>query len=161
MLKDPRWEKKEAELLDPYLSARNLDITEVERAALIEVLDRLKDGRIKDFTSKAKDRLYMPHYCHQHDECGTVACVGGWAYLISGGKAFPCLWSSIIWGKTSLDGVPLHVAANFMGEPVPCRPRRHLADYPVQLLYLFSGERRSVKQVADRLERYLTTGSVR
>lgn len=51
---------------------------EVTNEHLAQVRDMLLDGRIQ------KSNLNMG-YCGGLEECGTVACIGGWAYFLANG----------------------------------------------------------------------------
>lgn len=65
-----------------FLSAEALQITEPQRDALIEVLARMEDGRIRP------ERFYMNLWNAGGEGCGTVHCIGGWAEMIAGEELF-------------------------------------------------------------------------
>jgi hypothetical protein len=60
-----------------FLSARDLGISEVEREALVATLFAFERGEIETFTMR-----------HFKEECGTPACICGWANHFSDGRAF-------------------------------------------------------------------------
>jgi hypothetical protein len=60
-----------------FLSAVDLGISEVERDALIATLFAFERGEIKHFTMR-----------HFRENCGTPACICGWANHFSEGRAF-------------------------------------------------------------------------
>jgi hypothetical protein len=60
-----------------FLSARDLGILEVEREALITTLFAFERGEIDNFTMR-----------HFRENCGTPACICGWANHFSEGRAF-------------------------------------------------------------------------
>src|SRR5207302_1502235 len=60
-----------------FLSAVDLGISEVERDALIATLFAFERGEIDNFTMR-----------HFREECGTPACICGWANHFSEGRAF-------------------------------------------------------------------------
>ena len=61
-----------------FLSARDLGIAEVEREALIATLCAFERGEVENFTMR-----------HFREDCGTPACICGWANHFSEGRAFP------------------------------------------------------------------------
>ena len=60
-----------------FLSAKDLGISEIERDALIATLFSFERGEIEHFTMR-----------HFRAECGTPACICGWANHLSEGRAF-------------------------------------------------------------------------
>jgi hypothetical protein len=67
-------------LAQNFKTAQELGLADVEHAALITVLRMLERGDI------AAAEFHMGHFRH---ECRTPACICGWAYHVSGGRAFP------------------------------------------------------------------------
>lgn len=89
-------------LAQNFKSASDLQISDVELSSLITVLGMLERGE-----------LVHEHYLYESDpdgdrfnmgvtlesgSCGTLGCIAGWAYIVSGKEAFPELvaedWSS-------------------------------------------------------------------
>src|SRR5215469_16957630 len=69
--------KEKTMLARAFLSARDLSIIEVERDALIATLFAFERGEIDNFTMR-----------RFREECGTPACICGWANHFSEGRAF-------------------------------------------------------------------------
>lgn len=67
-------------LAQSFKSAAELQISEAEQDALIKVLGMLERGEID------AEHFNMDSYLN---ECGTVGCIAGWAYLVSNEAAFP------------------------------------------------------------------------
>jgi hypothetical protein len=66
-------------LAQNFKTAKELDLADVEVEALISVLRMLERGDI------AREEFHMGHFRH---ECRTPACICGWAYHVSRGRAF-------------------------------------------------------------------------
>lgn len=66
-------------LAQNFKTAEELGLAEVEVEALITVLRMLERGDI------ARAQFHMGRF---RDECKTPACICGWAYYISSGRAF-------------------------------------------------------------------------
>lgn len=69
-------------------------ITEAERLALIELRDRLQRGEIKKIgyeidNDKPPELIFAMHTWYTKHSCGTIGCIRGLCWAISGGKAFP------------------------------------------------------------------------
>jgi hypothetical protein len=117
-----------------FLSAGDLGISEVERDALIATLFAFERGEIENFTMR-----------YFRDNCGTPACICGWANHFSDGRAF---------GEVS--SVPGTLAVK--------RLHRRL---PKQLQYLFDIQGlpqqagATQAQAAAALSNYLTFGEPR
>lgn len=68
-----------------FLSAKQLDITEKQHAALIDILGRLERGELVHCSVKVEyedfdfveDKLFFNML--EWMTCGTVGCIGGWA----------------------------------------------------------------------------------
>jgi hypothetical protein len=117
-----------------FLSARDLSITEVERDALIATLFAFERGEIDNFTMR-----------RFREECGTPACICGWANYFSEGSAF-----------AEVSSMPGTLAVK--------RLHRRL---PKQLQYLFDIQGlpqqagATQAQAAAALANYLTSGEPR
>jgi hypothetical protein len=117
-----------------FLPAADLGISEVERDALIATLFGFERGEIDNFTMR-----------HFRENCGTPACICGWANYFSEGRAFAEV--------SSMSGV--------------LATKRLYARLPKQLQYLFdiqglpqqSGA--TPAQAAAALSNYLTLGEPR
>jgi hypothetical protein len=117
-----------------FLPATDLGISEVERDALIATLFAFERGEIDNFTMR-----------HFRENCGTPACICGWANYFSEGRAFAEV--------TSMSGV--------------LATKRLYHRLPKQLQYLFdiqglpqqSGATQA--QAAAAMSNYLTSGEPR
>lgn len=69
-------------LAQNFKTAVDLGISDIELDALIKVLGMLERGEINQQT------LDMANFLDEED-CGTVACICGWAHLVSNQVAFP------------------------------------------------------------------------
>lgn len=67
-------------LAQNFMTPTDLGISEVEQTALVTVLGMLERREIDD------EHFNMSSY---QNECGTVGCLCGWAYMVSEGAAFP------------------------------------------------------------------------
>jgi len=85
-------------LAKTYLTAKELGLTEIERDALIQVLEAIDSGKIAVVSNFAR-LIGHEQFLHMgnwriiiEDEnccpCATVACIAGWGFELSGGKAF-------------------------------------------------------------------------
>jgi hypothetical protein len=81
-----------------FKSASELGITEVERNALIVVLESMELGKIYSYHNMPAEcrvkhadtpKIHMELFFTHDTECGTVGCLAGWANILSDGKAFP------------------------------------------------------------------------
>lgn len=81
-------------LAQNFKTAVDLRITEIEKESLIKVMGLLERGELLIYNGKAiegiKNYMYMPEVRRERD-CGTVACICGWANSISNGEAFPAI----------------------------------------------------------------------
>jgi hypothetical protein len=117
-----------------FLSATDLGISDVEREALIATLLAFERGEIENFTMR-----------HFRTDCGTPACICGWANHFSQGRAF----SEV----SSMSGL-LATKALY-------------GRLPKQLQYLFDIQGRPLQsgatqaQAAAALANYLTIGEPR
>lgn len=115
-----------------------LGISDAEFESLVATLSAMDRGEI--------DGIDMTHYRH---ECGSPACICGWAYSLSGGRAF-----SELAGVRHMEG---HTEANLL-------LRRRL---PTALRVLFgiqgtdSPSNPTPAQAAIALRNYLTHGEPR
>jgi hypothetical protein len=83
-------------LMRNFLSAEELNISEIERDGLIKVLNALERGELVSYRkwleSKNKETIkpliMAMWFTHDIPECGTVGCIAGWANIMTGGKAF-------------------------------------------------------------------------
>lgn len=69
-------------LAQNLMTAEALGIAAEEQQALVTVLGMLERGEIDDA------HFDMLNFV-QREDCGTVGCLCGWAYEVSGGRAFP------------------------------------------------------------------------
>lgn len=82
-------------LAQNFKTAADLSISDVELDALIKVLGMLERGEIPFATCPENLSGFRPHgegfnmgpYLKE-GECGTVACIAGWAHVVSGRRAF-------------------------------------------------------------------------
>jgi hypothetical protein len=117
-----------------FLSATDLGISDVERDALIATLHAFERGEIETFTMR-----------HFRTDCGTPACICGWANHFSEGRAFAEV--------SSMSG--LLATKSLYGR------------LPKQLQYLFDIQGRPMQsgatqaQAAAALSNYLTIGEPR
>lgn len=129
-----------------YKSAAELGRTQPELDALMLALDYLGKSDIPTWRGNsnvedppAGDSFDMRLFSWQH-QCGTVACLAGYANLLSEGRAFSQMW-----------------LYNFMSS-------FHLENHQdMELAYLFSGgwEKRDAGEAVTALHNYLTTGETR
>lgn len=68
-----------------FLPAAELELSEVEKEALIKVLGMLERGEIRD------TNFSMNIFLREDEGCGTIGCLAGWANSVSNGLAFPTL----------------------------------------------------------------------
>lgn len=131
-------------LAQSFKSATDLGITEVEVQSLIKVLGMLERGEIATYDFGKHEMISMGRWITQaaDDECGTVACICGWAYTISKGRAFP---------EVTLGGIKTTKA-------LMCR-----IDKPTSRLFGIQQLLPEVTapQAAMALRSYLTTGEAR
>lgn len=109
-----------------YLSAAELDITELERAALIKTLVRFK---ARDFGPR--DHVDLGVWYSSSPECGTTACVAGWAYHESDKKAFTDFVWSWRWRPRPLGLIELFHGAG-IGRGVPINDVIHATETYLQ-----------------------------
>ena len=85
-------------LAQTFLTAQDLRITEIERMALIQFLGMVEREELELFSSTTKisshNGILMKEFIFNpsnkaNECCGTVACICGWAHILSDGKAFP------------------------------------------------------------------------
>jgi hypothetical protein len=146
MLYDTRWDQS------LFLSAATLEITEVERTALIKVLGMMERGEITSevqYKSRTQRRLYMPDFIQTNNECETAACLAGWAHIIEP-EAFP--------------EVPIIMDYRHSVKAVMAKSRLmiRLSDEAKSLFRFganaYSVSEPSVAEVAPILRNFLTTG---
>ena len=70
-------------LAQNFKTAKELGLADIEVEALVTVLRMLEREDI------AREAFHMGRFQHFEHECKTPACLCGWAYHISGGRAFP------------------------------------------------------------------------
>lgn len=68
-------------LAQNFKTSAELGISEIEHTALIQTLGYLERGDLPG-------ELNLNLWCVEDDQCGTVACIAGWAWHFSGKKAF-------------------------------------------------------------------------
>lgn len=59
-------------------------MTSKEREALIKVRNGLADGSLvhnNPYSEKGQESAFDLGVCCDHNECGTVACIGGWMWI--------------------------------------------------------------------------------
>jgi len=118
-------------------TAQELGITDIEREALVMVMNMLRTGEIK-FGALSNPgpgkRINMATW-RMTDECGTVACVGGWCQLLTSGKAF---------------------AHTYGGTMV------HVGDYQLQRLFFPPRPKhQKANAIANAIESFLMTGQTK
>lgn len=81
-------------LAQNFKTPADLSISAIEQDALVKTLGYLERG---DLPGRLNLKLWT---CRNGaDDCGTVACIAGWAWIFSGGTAF-----TDVVGKTGLGG---------------------------------------------------------
>lgn len=82
-------------LAQNFKTATDLGITEVDYAALIQVLGMMERGELVDDVRTFDDEedptsqwFDMATVLKEDRDCGTSGCICGWAYVISGRSAF-------------------------------------------------------------------------
>jgi hypothetical protein len=130
-----------------YKSAVELGRTQPELDALMLALDYLGKSDIPVWTGDGNyedpppgDSFDMRIHVHEH-RCGTVACLAGYAHILSNRKVFDVKWIT-----------------TFMNQQF-----RQLGHRDLELAYLFSGgwQTRGVPEACTALHDYLTTGETR
>lgn len=152
---------------DNFKPASELGITEVERAALIEVMECMERGEIVseyDMPEQCRikhantPKIEMSQYFTHNTKCGTIGCLAGWANILSSGKAFPELnpfkFKYIGADETALVGL------NNMTQRLPPQLRRLFmigvgSDTPLD-----DFRDQSTGTLSQRVRNYLTTGSI-
>src|SRR4051812_45274855 len=79
-------------LAQNFKSATDLGIEDAELDALIKVLgmlERQEFVHVESVWDRTKPNGFNMGATQSKTACGTVACMGGWANIISGGAAFP------------------------------------------------------------------------
>lgn len=122
-------------LAQNFMTATDLGIAEAEVSALIKVLGMLERGELSKRFAMETTMMETP--------CGTVACICGWAHLVSNGAAFP-------------EAIKQNCGNDF-NERLP-REAIHLFGYDSSPNNL---ESRTVAQAASALRNYLTLGEAR
>ena len=117
-----------------FLPAGDLGISETERDALIATLYAFERGEIDNFTMR-----------HFREECGTPACICGWANYFSEGQAF-----------VEVSSMPGTLAVKRLHRRLP-RQLQYLFD--IQGLPQQTGATQA--QAAAALSNYLTLGEPR
>lgn len=81
-------------LAQNFMTALALGISDVEHDALIKVLGMLERGELVHAKFpiarmfRGPNEFNMAATLHTGEGCGTIACLGGWAYLVSDKVAF-------------------------------------------------------------------------
>lgn len=139
-----------------FMTAKELQLSEIEVTALIEVLHRLERGELTAYSGKfTPSTIFMNDFFYSRPECGTVGCICGWANLISEGEAFPELNGQKISGSW---------AGRTLSDLISRLP------VEAQIVFMMNGSwddlhnlrgHPSTDTIASNLRKYLTTGSIR
>jgi hypothetical protein len=131
-------------LAQNFMTASALGINDIQLDALIKVLGMLERSELEHtgVCQPVKNGFNMAEILHENS-CGTVACLCGWAHLVSDRKAFPQV-------------------ENYLAE----RKRPGWSKLPKELFNLFFNNTGRVSslwnidnsQAASALRNYLTTG---
>jgi hypothetical protein len=89
-------------LAQSFKSATDLQISDVELSSLITVLGMLERGELFHernlYEEDPRGDRFNMGCTLERGACGTIGCIAGWAYVVSGKEAFPELvaqdWSS-------------------------------------------------------------------
>lgn len=80
-------------LAQNFMTAAELNITNIELRSLIGVLGMLERGELVHRRDPFEVEVYGSNEFNMgmtvDSNCGTIGCIAGWAYYLSGGKAFP------------------------------------------------------------------------
>jgi hypothetical protein len=80
-------------LAQNFKSAAELDLSDVELQSLIKVLGMLEREELVHADAPWAAQPRQPNEFNMaatlDNACGTIGCIAGWAYHISGGSAFP------------------------------------------------------------------------
>lgn len=125
-----------------FLSHADLEISAKEHAALIKVLGWLETGKLVDGDCACRGDYpkfgFDMAVTHDADDCGTIACIGGWAAIIMRRRPHRYVDSYIFSGNDALTELywnyPLDVTAkeaavalrNFLERGDPCWEERSL-----------------------------------
>jgi hypothetical protein len=77
-------------LAQNFKTAKELNVSEQEHAALIDVLGRLERGELKHCTENFFEESYGNYfnmnytYLCKQSSCGTMGCIGGWVGVLLG-----------------------------------------------------------------------------
>jgi hypothetical protein len=159
--------------MDNFKPAAELNLTNIERDALIDVLGRMERGEIvsehnlpPECAVRFKDtpKISMPRFFTK-TECGTIGCLAGWANLISDGKAFPeiNLVKERVSGRADND---YQEALDFTRTPEFYAMKERLSKETKRLFVMAGGGYHddlsdlSHITLTNRLRNYLTTGKV-
>ena len=132
-------------LMQNFRTAADLGITDVEQAALVSVLYMLERQEVVTHALARgnQNSLFMFDYLYEDapGECGTVACLCGWAHKLSHKQAFPELAGD------------KHRITDTLAARLPQATQ--------DLFWInteFCSENPTIDQAAAALRRYLTTG---
>jgi hypothetical protein len=88
-----------------FKSAKELGLTDIEHESLVTVLGMLERGELR--YEPAYRAPSMPNGFHmaphvERTDCGTVACIAGWANIVSGHQAFRLKDMAKMWLRSSV-----------------------------------------------------------
>lgn len=82
-----------------FKSAEELGLSKINHEALIAVLLKMERGELVEGFDNGREVFNMACVLSKR-ECGTVGCIAGWAYVLSGERAF----KAFVVGESPING---------------------------------------------------------